>query len=395
MFRGKIFLLVLITVLTLGLLGIPTAHGAYTLVWSDEFDGSAVNTANWTFETGGGGWGNNELQYYRAENATVSGGVLTITAKKENYGGYAYTSARLKTQNKRTWTYGRIEARLQVPQGQGYWPAFWMLGNNFSSVGWPACGEIDIMECVNTTSTCVGTIHWNSGGHVSYGGSRGVSGMTGWHTYSIEWTPSSIKWFVDGVQYHEANIANSINSTEEFHRPFFLILNFAVGGNWPGSPSSSTVFPAAYKIDYVRVYQDNGGTPTPPPSGGTVSIRCSANNLYASADLNVGNYVIGNRSSVSTWEQFTQVTNSDGTVSFRASANGMYVSADTNLGGRLIANRSSIGTWEKFRKINNSNGTVSLQALSNNMYVCCDLNESAYLIANRSSAGTWEQFTIR
>jgi beta-glucanase (GH16 family) len=141
---------------------------------------SLVNTGKWAFETGNnGGWGNNELEYYQSANATVSGGILTITAKKENVGGCSYTSSRMKTSGKFSFTYGKVEARLQVPQGQGYWPAFWMLGNNINSgTAWPACGEIDIMECVNTTSTCVGTIHWDNNGHVSYGNSRAVSGMT-------------------------------------------------------------------------------------------------------------------------------------------------------------------------------------------------------------------------
>ncbi len=254
----KYLFLILVFVMVLGMIGLPTVHADYTLVWSDEFDGSAVNTNNWTFETGGGGWGNNELQYYKANNATVSGGVLTITAKRESYGGYAYTSARLKTQNKRTWTYGRVIARLKVPKGQGLWPAFWMLGNNISSVSWPRCGEIDIMEHVNTDDLCYGTIHWDCNGYANYGGSRLVlNHVDTWNNYRIDWTPSYIRWFVNGNQYWEANIANSINSTEEFHRPFFILLNLAVGGNWPGSPNSSTPFPAKYQIDYVRVYQQN------------------------------------------------------------------------------------------------------------------------------------------
>ncbi len=297
MLKRKYLFLVLAFVMIIGMLSIPTAHGAYTLVWSDEFDGSSLNTSNWTCEIGGGGWGNNELQYYRAENATVSGGVLTITAKRESYGGYAYTSARLKTQNKRTWTYGRVEARLLVPKGQGLWPAFWMLGNNISSVSWPACGEIDIMEHVNTNDTLIGTIHWDSGGHAYYGGETGVSNMATWHVYSVEWTPSYIRWFVDGRQYWEANIANSINSTEEFHRPFFILLNLAVGGNWPGSPNSGTPFPAEYKIDYVRVYQDGGGggnptpTPQPPPSNG-VTFYQDINYGGTARTLGAGNYTL-------------------------------------------------------------------------------------------------------
>ena len=129
-----------------------------------------------------------------------------------------------------------------------------MLGANIGSVGWPACGETDIMEHVNSEPLTHGTIHWDAGGYASYGGSRNVGNVRAYHVYAIEWTPASIKWFVDGAQYHEANIQNSINSTEEFHRPFFLLLNLAVGGNWPGPPNGGTPFPARMFVDYVRVY---------------------------------------------------------------------------------------------------------------------------------------------
>jgi beta-glucanase (GH16 family) len=257
------------TILLLGAAPAALAQG-WDLVWSDEFNGTSVNTSNWSFEVGGGGWGNNELQYYTGgANATVSGGVLTITARRGSggfscwYGACQYTSARMITRGKRDFTYGRIEARMALPAGQGLWPAFWTLGTNIGSVGWPACGEIDIMEHINSETLTHGTIHWDAGGHASYGGSTFVGDPTAFHVYAIEWTPAAIKWFVDGVQYHEANIQNSINSTEEFHRSFFLLLNLAVGGNWPGSPDPGTVFPARLSVDYVRVYQASTGGISP------------------------------------------------------------------------------------------------------------------------------------
>lgn len=231
-----------------------TTTGTYQLVWSDEFDGTAVNTANWNFETGGGGWGNNEQQYYQAKNATVANGNLVITAKKERVKANAYTSARLTTQNKRQFTYGKMEARIKLPLGQGLWPAFWMLGSNINTVSWPACGETDIMEHINTEPTIYGTIHWDNNGHAQYGGSTTTT-PADYHVYSIEWDSSAIKWFVDGVQYHEANILNNINSTEEFHKPFFFILNLAVGGDWPGQTIDTSKLPASMYVDYVRVYQ--------------------------------------------------------------------------------------------------------------------------------------------
>ena len=236
--------------------------GFPTLVWSDEFNGSSINTANWSFETGGGGWGNNELENYtsRTENARISNGMLIIEARRENFGGSAYTSARMKTQGKQsfginTW----VEARIDAPQGQGIWPAFWMLGNSISTVGWPSCGEIDIMEIKGQNpAQNFGTIHWADAGgnHVSFGGiyNSSTSLSAGFHTYAISRTGSSIKWYVDRIQYAEANISGGINSTSEFQGPFFILLNVAVGGNFVGSPDGSTVFPQQMQVDWVRVW---------------------------------------------------------------------------------------------------------------------------------------------
>jgi hypothetical protein len=232
------------------------------LVWSDEFNGTAINTANWGFDLGNGGFGNNELENYtnRPENARIENGMLVIEARKENLGGSAYTSARMKTQGKQsfginTW----VEARINAPEGQGIWPAFWMLGNSISTVGWPSCGEIDIMELQGQNPFVnFGTIHWAdaNGNHASFGGqfNSSTSLSAGFHTYAISRTATAIKWYVDGVQYAEANIANGINSTSEFQGQFFILLNVAVGGNFVGSPNASTVFPQQMQVDWVRVW---------------------------------------------------------------------------------------------------------------------------------------------
>lgn len=229
----------------------------WSLVWSDEFDSSSIDASNWTYDVGGDGWGNSELEYYTnlPENATVKDGNLLIIARHETFGGNNYTSARLKTEGLQSFTYGKIEARIKLPAGQGLWPAFWMLGNDISQVGWPKCGEIDIMEHINNVPIIYGTMHWDDNGHVSYGGQIECSSATDYHIYSIEWNADSIAWFLDGIKYCAGNITNNINSTDEFHLPFFIILNLAIGGTWPGSPDSTTAFPDTMFVDYVRVYQ--------------------------------------------------------------------------------------------------------------------------------------------
>ena len=229
-----------------------TTKPTYSLVWSDEFDGTAVDTSKWVFETGGGGWGNNELEYYQAANASVANGNLMITAKQESVGNEPYTSARMTTQGKETPTYGRVEARIKVPMGPGFWPAFWMLGSDINTIPWPACGETDIMEHINTDSLIYGTIHWDNNGHVQ-DGDHTASSPSEYHVYSVEWTTKTIKWFIDSVEYHESNILS--NSTDEFHNSFFILLNFAVGGDWPGQTIDDSLLPAKMYVDYVRVYQ--------------------------------------------------------------------------------------------------------------------------------------------
>lgn len=240
------------------LLSVNLFAQSWKLIWSDEFDGTTLNTNYWSFEIGTGtnGWGNNELQYYtsRSNNIKVENGMLVITALQESFGGRNYTSARIKTQGKKSFKYGKIEARMKLPVGKGSWPAFWMLGDNITFLGWPKCGEIDIMEHINNTPDVYGTMHYDYNGHISKGGST-ICDVTEFHNYSIEWDANSIKWFVDGKQYFSNFIVNGINSTEEFHQPFFIILNLAIGGNWPGNPDGSMQFPISMYVDYVRVYE--------------------------------------------------------------------------------------------------------------------------------------------
>ena len=239
----------------------PTSYPGYTLVWSDEFDGSSLSS-NWTFDigTGSSGWGNNELQYYTDQNYTVAGGYLEIKAKSETFNFQEYTSTRIKSQGINSWKYGRIDIRAALPYGKGIWPALWMLGDNISSVGWPSCGEIDIMEMIGgegfNDRTIHGTAHWDQSGHSQYGNSFTLpSGKFAdeFHVFSIIWDASSIKWLVDDVQYNQLDITPA--ELSEFQNNFFLIFNVAVGGNWPGNPDATTLFPQSMYIDYVRVFQ--------------------------------------------------------------------------------------------------------------------------------------------
>lgn len=244
----------------------PGSYDGHELVWQDEFNGSSLNTDYWVYEIGDGcpncGWGNNELEYYRAENSWVADSVLTIEARKEAFGGKQYTSSRIKTQGKFSFKYGRVDIRALLPKGQGMWPALWMLGNDITSVGWPQCGEIDIMEMIggsNREYTVYGTAHWDNGdGHASYGQSKtlpsgGYDFSESYHVFSLIWDEYSIKWYVDDQKYNELSTTDAVMS--EFHNPQFFIFNVAVGGNWPGSPNESTIFPQQMKVDYIRVFQ--------------------------------------------------------------------------------------------------------------------------------------------
>lgn len=244
----------------------PTTYAGLTLVWNDEFDGDDLNPDYWTHETGNGtdGWGNNELQFYQADNTLVQDGYLTIKAKAENVGGRNYTSSRIITKDKKAFTYGRVDIRALMPKGQGIWPALWMLGSNISEPEyiWPKCGEIDIMEMVGggagKDDKVYGTVHWdNAGSYASYGGDSTLTNgkilADEFHVYSIVWTETLITWYLDNVQYHVIDITPP--ELNEFQKEFFFLFNVAVGGNWPGSPDSNTVFPQRMIVDYIRVFQ--------------------------------------------------------------------------------------------------------------------------------------------
>ena len=228
----------------------------WKLVWSDEFDKNGLpDSTKWNNETSIPR--NNELQYYtnqRPENCNVQNGQLLIIAREENIKGAKYTSARLSTDGKFNFKYGRIEARIKLPVGKGIWPAFWMLGQKIKEVGSPKCGEIDIVEHINNEKNIHSAMHWDQNGLVSLEATKDCD-MQQFHLYSVEWDKSKIQWFLDGKKFHEGKISKSKDNTDEFQSPFYIILNLAIGGSWPGNPDKTTLFPDTMKVDYVRVYQ--------------------------------------------------------------------------------------------------------------------------------------------
>ena len=238
-----------------------SAPAGWTLSWSDEFDGAALDRSKWTFDIGGHGWGNAELQYYtdRPDNVRVAGGQLVIEARREAYGGKAYTSARIKTAGLMEQMHGRFEARIKVARGQGIWPAFWMLGADIGKIGWPRAGEIDIMENIGKEPAIVhGTVHGPgySGEHAFGAPSRLERGAYAddFHVFAVEWEPGEIRWYRDGIHYHTAH-PDLVKGDWVFERPFFVLLNLAVGGHWPGNPDGTTVLPQRMLVDWVRVYR--------------------------------------------------------------------------------------------------------------------------------------------
>lgn len=249
-----------------GAVDCTSATAGYKLVWSDEFNGAkgtAVDSAKWTFEVGGTGWGNNELEYYTdsTNNAAMDGaGNLVITAKQESMGGKNYTSARLKTQGIKTFTYGRIEARMKIAEGQGLWPAFWMLGDDIGSNPWPACGEIDIMENIGKEPNIIhGTIHgpgYSAGAGPTKQYTLPAKVASAFHVFAVEWELNSIRWYVDDTLYSTKTPSDIPSSaTWVYAHPFFIIMNLAVGGGFPGNPDGTATFPQELKVDYVRVCQ--------------------------------------------------------------------------------------------------------------------------------------------
>jgi Glycosyl hydrolases family 16/Calx-beta domain len=241
----------------------PTSYPGMTLVWQDEFSGDQLDETSWQHEigTGNNGWGNNELQFYQPQNTFLHDGHLLIEARRESVGGRNFTSSRIITRGRREFRYGRIDIRAALPEGQGIWPALWMLGRNINQIGWPACGEIDIMELVGHQPGRIhGTAHFGASfaQHQESGGSTALSGgrkfSEEFHVFSIVWRENSITWLLNDQPFYSLSSQDVGAAPWPFNQPFFFIFNVAVGGNWPGAPDNTTVFPQRMIVDYVRVF---------------------------------------------------------------------------------------------------------------------------------------------
>lgn len=243
----------------------PSHYPKMKTVWAEEFNGKEIDTNYWSFQLGNGcpnlcGWGNRELECYNRENTKVVNGCLVIEAKENEADLCPYTSSRITTQGKFNFRYGRVDVRAKLPERHGIWPAVWMLGRNITTVAWSACGEIDILEMIGgrgREKTVHGTAHWDSNGkHSSYGGKDSLTSGTfhdKFHVFSIIWNSQKITWYLDNVRYHELDITPA--DLSELNGEFFILINLAVGGNWPGNPDHSTQFPQRLFVDYIRVFQ--------------------------------------------------------------------------------------------------------------------------------------------
>ncbi|HTD99669.1 MAG TPA: family 16 glycosylhydrolase [Mucilaginibacter sp.] len=364
----------------------PTVPRAatYQLVWADDFNGTGVDGSKWNIDVGNPNV-NNEKEYYQAANATVTGGNLVITARQQSVGGQPYTSAKLNTSGKFSVQYGRIEARIKLPMVQGTWPAFWMLGTNIGTAGWPQCGEIDIMEHVNTTNTILGTMHWNGGnGHVQYGSSTNTT-PGDYHVYAVEWDNTGIRWFVDNTLYATGNTLNNINNTGAFQLPFYIILNLAIGGDLPGNTINNGALPTTMMVDYVHVYKlvNTSG----PPIGQTITLK-GFNNQYVSGE-NGTQAMTCNRPTASAWEQFLIVDAGNGKVELKSQ--GKFVSSENGTQA-ITCNRATAGAWEQFTWGTNADGTITLQG-SNGKFVSSE-NGTMPMTCNRATASGWEAFKV-
>ncbi len=374
----------------------------WVLIWSDEFngpDGSGLDSTKWVYETGAGGWGNGELEDYtaRTDNVVQSGGLLHLIARRESLGGANYTSGRVKTAGKFAFRYGRAEISARLPQGQGLWPAFWLLGANIDTTGWPGCGELDIMEFVGSHPNRIyGTIHgpgYSGAGGIGAWHQRDAGFGDGLHTYAVEWDPDAVRWYFDGEPYELRTPFDLAGHSWLFDHEFFLILNLAVGGAWPGPPDNTTVLPQTYSIDYVRVYQRADAVYPQPVQRTVVSLQAQLNGKFVSADAYDSDRLVPNRGAAGLWELFELHDLGGGQVALRALQNYKYASAGSDCARQLVASADSVGPGEAFLRTDLAGGLSTLRCAGNGKLVSVD-GTSGYLTATGGSAGTAQEFQL-
>ncbi|CAF3776418.1 unnamed protein product [Rotaria sp. Silwood1] len=361
----------------------------YRLTWEDIFsqDGP-VDRNKWDFDVGG----NNEAQYYtdRYENARCEGQRLIIEARREDYGGRQYTSARLKSRN--AWTYGLLQAKAKLPSGRGLWPAIWMLPKtqSYGNAYWPDNGEIDLMEQVGyEPNTVVSSVHTAAFNHMK--GSQPTNGVhvsdacDNFKIYTLKWTPDKLEMFVGGEDNpFEKRVLIWEKGTHSWE-------------GWGGKNGiDESIFPKRMEIEWIRFYQISNNAVVEPPRGSTqrvIALRSNANGKFVCADNTGNSPLIANRDTPSTWETFDLITLNGDNVALKSHANGQYVCAENAGDGSLIANRTSISSWETFRKVDRGNGKVAFIAV-NGKYICADNFGNSELTANRTTVDSWETFDL-
>jgi len=367
----------------------------YTLFWADEFNagvGKQPLGALWTYQLGNNGWGNNELEDYTnsfanshiiADPKATDGLALQIQAIAN---GNSYTSARMITQGKFNFQYGFVEARLRMTYSQGIWPAFWMLGSNIDSVGWPQCGEADVMENIGS----VPTTNWGSLHATNFNASQtfvlpsNQVYNSAYHLFQSSWSPNNFTFYVDDTPYHTQTVNQ--DAAWPFNEQMFFILNVAVGGNFPGNPNGTTVFPQNLLADYIRIYRLTG-----PTSNEVVSLFSTANSKFVSAENAGANPLDCNRTAASTWEQFLVVDLGSNEVALLSQANGEYVTVSSGSTPSLIANGSQVTKAAAFQWMPNANGTVYLKSLANGKYVGVDTTQNPPAVVASASSPTSSQ----
>jgi len=355
-----------------------SVQAGWQLAWNDEFDGTAVDPAKWTFDIGNGtdGWGNWEREFYtsRTNNAYVADGALHIVARQESYGGFPYTSARMKTQDRFSKTYGRFEFRARLPQGLGFWPALWMLGTNITSVGWPACGEIDVMENRGSSSNQVGgALHYSdpsNNNHLQQAQTYTVAtSVTNFHTFAVEWATNSIKWIVDGtlVQTWTSWSSSTGPYPAPFNQPFFVIMNLAIGGGYLGYPSdaeidANTVFPGEMQVDYVRVYEY---VPSAPDAPTGLTAHAGNEEVFLSWDEPIGATGYNVKRATNSGGPYTLIASPAGTsyvdTGLSACSSYYYVVSATNSLGESTNSSEAAVTLGVFTLAVNSGGSAAAQ----------------------------------